>query len=84
MGVQKYGAIMSSKITFGKWGTSIGARIPQFICDQLEIEPGSQGQIWYKENYICIRVQKTTDQSFDEWLAQELSTSTIDVDSLFT
>jgi antitoxin component of MazEF toxin-antitoxin module len=60
---------MPKEVTINKWGNSLGVRIPQFIVDNLDLKKGDIAVMYYSEHKITIEVGKSSEETFDEYLA---------------
>jgi antitoxin component of MazEF toxin-antitoxin module len=71
---------MSKTIQIGKWGNSLGVRIPQFIVDNLDLEAGDVAEITYRDDTILIELhkkpgpikRKTPEEELDELILRQL------------
>ncbi len=71
---------MSKITTIGKWGPSLGIRVPQYIVDNLDLQAGDQAELSYQGNRIMIELHKTERpaklktpaEEFDEQLRRQL------------
>lgn len=71
---------MSKIVTINKWGNSLGVRIPRYIVDNLELQPGDTAEMQYQGNRIFIELHKkprpiklkTPAEEFEEQLLRQL------------